>query len=274
MLMKKIIIVSNDVCAIKQIVNTINIIKILNQSSISIYDITDFKNYVNSPYFNESNTIYFIDIYHIEYDFLELLQVLNKKDKLNKTIILNTNSRLKSLLESQKYIYAYLEKDFDFKTKIFDILIALAKNTSYKLNISNLNTFISINKKEISNVYNWPNKTISVNYKDMRNNLSISINNASDELKTITENSFYIENPYHKNSKRTYYTEEVKQFLVDLYLIHKIDPKTLSYHSNIEITYIKKWASLAKYNRKRNSLRHLFVKIAIGFYSKLFNGRN
>jgi len=269
--MKKIIIVSNDVCAIKQIVNTINKIKSLKTTSINIYDIKDFKSYIKSSHFKELNTIYFIDIYNIEQNFLDLLQHLNKKDKLNKTIIMNNNQNLKILLDSQISIYAHLEKDYNFKNKILDILLTLTNNTSYKLNISKFKHPILVNKKDINNIYKWPNKKISINYKNGDNTVLISMNNASDELRHITKNNFYTD--YYQNSiKRTHYSEPLKQLLTDLYLIYKIDPKILSHHFNIDYKYIKKWAGLSKYNRKINFIKFILGKIIVKSYLNKHKG--
>lgn len=268
---KKIIIISNDVCAIKQIVNTINKIKSLKTTFINIYDIKDFKSYIKSSHFKELNTIYFIDIYNIEQNFLDLLQLLNKKDKLNKIIIINNNQKLKTLLDSQSFIYTQIEKDYNFKDKISDVLMTLTNHIPYKLNISKFNFPIYINKQNINNIYKWPNKKISINYKNNDNTILISMNNASDELRRITKNNFYTEH-YPNNIKRTYYSEPLKQLLTDLYLIYKIDPKTLSHHFNIDYKYIKKWAGLSKYNRKINFIKFILGKIIVKSYLNKHKG--
>lgn len=269
--MKKIIIVSNDLCAIKQIINTKNKFEQLNSYNTNIYNIRDFIKYVKSSIFNEINTIYFIDIYDIEYNFLDLLHILGNKDKLAKIIILNTNSKLKSLLESQKNIYYYLEKDFNFENNIFNILNILSSNKSYKLNLSNFKTPVFLNRYDIKNIYNWPGKKISVNYKEGDNNILISVNKSSNEVKKIIKDSFYIEKPF-KHSKKNNYSVVLKQLLVDLYTIYNIDINILSYHFNVNPKYIKKWASLAKYNRKINVLRFLLGKIFLKSYFNHYKG--
>lgn len=265
--MQKIIIVSNDICVIKQIINTINRIKNFKES-LCIYDIKDFRHYLLSSSFKEKNAIYFIDIYDIEYNFLDLIENINTKDSLSKIIILNTNSNLKSLLESQECIYAYLEKDSNFNKNIFDILFTLSNGEFNKINISNLIIPININKKYIESIYKWPNQKISINYRNGNNNLLISIDNSSKQIKELTKGNFYINQPIFNHCKRNYYSEPLKQLLVDLYLIYHIDYKVLSRHFHINATYIKKWSRLSKYNRKINFIHFIIGKIIIKAYFK------
>lgn len=271
--MKKIIIVSNDVCAIKQIINTINKTNNLNSSSLNIYDINDFKKYILSSSFNNKNTIYFIDIYDIEYELLDLLKLLNAKDNLNKIIILNTNSNLKSFLESQKDIYAYLEKDINFQNRLSDILFMLSNDELTKINVSDLTIPVFINKQNIENIYKWPNQKFSINYQNGNNNILFSVNNSSNDIKEITKNSFYTDKQTLNKTKRKNNSETIRHIVVDLYLHHHIDYYQLSKHFNVEPSYIKKWATLSKYNRKLNILIFIAGKLIIKLYLNKYKGR-
>lgn len=269
--MKNIIIVSKDICAIKQIINTIDKTKKLNASSVKIYDIDDFRNYILSSSFNDKNTLYFIDIYDIEHEFLDLLKSLNIKDNSNKIIVLNTNSNLKSLLESQKEIYAHLEKDLSFETKLSSILHSLSNDEPYKINVTDTIPVI-INKQDIDNIYKWPGQKLSINYKDGDNSLLFSLNNCSNKIKKITNNRFYTDKITINNSKRKQYSEPLKQLLVDLYLILHIDYKELSLYFNIDARYIKKWSTLSKYNRKINVIHFIVLKLIVKLYLRKHKG--
>ena len=65
--MLKIVIVSDDFCETKLIINTINEIKVM--SSIEVCDSNDFINKYNINNCN-NNKIYIVDIYNIESNFL------------------------------------------------------------------------------------------------------------------------------------------------------------------------------------------------------------
>lgn len=270
--MPKIIIISNDICAIKQIINTIDKQKKLTSSSIKIYDINDFKNHLLS-HRQDENAIYFIDIYDIEHELLDILKTLNLKNTRNKIIILNNNSHLKSLLESQKDIYAYLEKDLNFQKRLSNILSMLSNNETTKIHISDLTIPTVINQQDIEEIYQWPNKQLSINYKTSNNNILCSVDNVSNDIKQITKNSFYTDKQTINKTPRKNFSETIKHLIVDLYLIHHVDYNELSKYFNVEPSYIKKWASLSKYNSKMNIFNFIAGKLIIKLYFNQHKGR-
>lgn len=269
--MNNIIIVSKDICAIKQIINTIDKIKTLTPSSVKIFDIDDFKNNITSSSLNDKNTIYFIDIYDIEYEFLDWVKKLNTINASNKIIVLNTNSNLKSILESQKEIYAHLEKNLNFETTLFNILYTLSNNEPYKVNITK-SIPVVIDKQDIDSIYKWPQKRLSINYKDGNNNLLFSLSNCSNQIRNITKDRFYTDKITLNNPKRKQYNESLKQLLVDLYLKQHIDYKELSVYFNIDARYIKKWSMLSKYNRKINIVHFIVLKLIVKLYLRKHKG--
>lgn len=262
--MKKIIIVSNDICAVKQIVNAKNKVKKLNSFQTNIYDIIDFKNYILSGV-EEANIAYFIDIYNIEEEFLDIINHLRKIDSAGKIIILSTNKNLKSLLESQNSIYSYVEKDINFNNKILEILFMLSNNEKSKINITNTDISINLNRKIIDGMYNWPNDQLSINYKHGDNNLLVTSNNY---LNKKTKNKFYTDKYEIYNSKRNYYYGPIKQLLVDLYFVFHMDYKELSRYFKVDASYIKRWSNLSKYRRKFNFIKYIIGKIIINSYLK------
>lgn len=270
--MPKIIIVSNDICAIKQIINTIDKTKKLHSSSIKIYDITDFKSHLISSC-HDKNTIYFIDIYDIEYELLDMLNKLKSKTSSNKIIILNNNSHLKSLLESQKDIYAYLEKDLNFQKRLSEILSMLSNDENTKIDISDLTIPVIINKQDVEDIYQWPNQKFSINYKNSNNNVLFSLDSSSNDIKKITKNSFYTDKQTINKRKRKSISETIKHITVDLHLIHHVDSNELSKHFDVEPSYIKKWASLSKYNSKISIFKFIAGKLIIKLYFNKHKGR-
>lgn len=266
--MDSIIIVSNDICAVKQIVNVINKMNHLFSSSIFMFDIIEFKKYISLVNNIRKNTTYFIDIYDIENEFLDVVNNIRKKDISSNIIILNTNKNLKSLLESQSSIYSYIDKKSDFSSKIFEILINIISNYENKINISDSKIPIIFSKDNIDGIYKWPNKDFSISYKDGNDNFLLSFKTPSKELKQITNGNFYTDRSYLTHEKRKYYSEPLKQLIVDLYLIYNIDYKTLSRFFHIDARYIKKWSTLSKYNRKLNIFKFLIGKLMIKTYLK------
>lgn len=271
--MNKIIIVSGDICAIKQIINCINNLKRLNPPSIKIMDILDLREYIASSNFTEQGTIYFIDIYDIEHEFLDIISAIRKKDKKGNIIILNINSNLKSLLNSQSKIYAYVNKNFNFNHKLIEVLTMLENGENSKINVSDIKTPILINKKLIKRIYHWPTGEFSISY-EKDDNIFVSFKQGSKKIKQITQNNFYIDNLESINKKRRYYSEPFKQMLVDLYLIYHMDYKILSKSFNVDdANYIKKWSNLQKYQTKLNILQFWIGKLIINHYFKK-RGRN
>lgn len=266
--MDSIIIVSNDICAVKQIVNVINKMNHLFSPCISIFDLIDFKKYISLVNNTKENITYFIDIYDIENEFLDVVNNIRKRDISSNIIILNTNKNLKSLLESQSSIYSYIDKKSDFSSKIFEILINIIRNDENKINVSDSKIPVIFSKDNIDGIYKWPNKDFSISYKDGKDSFSLSFKTSSKELKNITNGSFYTDRSDLIRERRKYYSESLKQLLVDLYLIYNIDYKTLSRFFNIDARYIKKWSTLSKYSRKLNILKFWMGKLIIKTYLK------
>lgn len=264
--MKKILIISDDICAVKQIVNSVNKIEKYNSVSIVIYDIYDFKNYLLSN-FDEENTIYFIDIYHVENEFLDLLKKLQIKDSMGKVVVLNTNSCLKSLLQSQPFIYSYIQKGIHFTTDILQVLIELANENDERIHISNSDISAILNKKNLCEVYNWPIGISSFHYKCGNNQVFISNQNVSPKVET---SSFYVDRSNLYKSPRNSYTDLYKQILVDLHLIFHIDNKILSKYFRVDARYVKNWANMAKYHRRFGIHKIIYIlgKIMMGLYLK------
>lgn len=262
--MKRILIISDDSCAIKQIVNATNKIKKC-VFSIVIYDIYDFKNHISS--FKEKNTIYFIDTHSIGEELIDILKLINKKDSMGKVIILNNHFRLRSLLQSQAFIYECIQKNMEFSHKVLEILKQIVEeDKNIKVNISHLNTPITLNGKTIDDIYHWPNGAVSINYKCGNNQVLVSDTCVPTNL--LSSNFYVDRNSLHKNQRKTY-TEAYKQFLVDLYLIFHIDEKTLAKHFCIDASYIKKWANMVKYHRRFRFVIYIIGKIIISSYFKI-----
>ncbi len=262
--MRRVLIISDDSCAIKQIVNAIHKIKKC-VFSIVIYDIYEFKNYISS--FEEENTIYFIDTHSIGEELIEILKLVNKKDSMGKIIILNNHFRLRSLLQSQSFIYECIQKNMEFSHKVFETLKQIVReDKDIKVDISHLGTPITLNEKTIDDIYHWPNGVVSINYKCGNNQVLIS---DACVPANLLQSSFYVDkNCLHKNQRKTY-TEAYKQFLVDLYLVFHIDDKILAKHFCIDASYIKKWANMVKYHRRFRLVTYIIGKIIISSYFKI-----
>lgn len=156
----------------------------------------------------------------------------------------------------------------NLKNDLLNILKYKNKYNQEELKVTDKNIPITINKNEIESIYQLPNNQLSIQYKDGNNSILVSLKYATDELKELTKNSFYTDKNEIKSKKRTIYSEPLKQLIVDLHLIFKIDINTLSKHFRIDEKYIKKWASLTKYYRKINIFKFIIGKIIIKSYFK------
>lgn len=264
--MDSIVVVSSDICAVKQIINVVNTMNHLFSPSIFVFDIIEFKKYISLN--TTKNTTYFIDIYDIENEFLDIVSNIRKKDITANIIILSINNNLKSLLNSQSSIYSYINKKTDFSDKIFEILLNIISNDNNKIDVSDSKIPVTFSKNNIDGIYKWPDKNFSINYKNGNDSFLLSLKTSSKELNQITNGSFYTDSSDLKCSKRKFYSESFKQLLVDLYLIYNIDYKTLSRFFHIDARYIKSWSNLAKYNRKLNIFKFWMGKLIIKTYLK------
>lgn len=260
-----ITIISTDICLTNKIISCIN--KIIKSPIITIYNPTTFKDDILTRIKNKEPNIYLIDIYELETEFLEITNLIKKINDLNKIGIIAINKNLNNIIETQKNIDFTIIKDGNFyKNLKQNIIKILKKQDTKKLIISNKNINIILNKNTINDIYQFTNNKISINYKNYNNSILISNKNITSQLHQITNNEFYTKNK--EVTKRKYYTESLKQLLVDLYLIFKIDINTLSKHFQVEAKYIKKWSTLSKYNRKINIPFKILGKIIIKSYLK------
>lgn len=272
--MKKIIIVSDDNCAVKQIIN--NIKKTKNKIITQKYNNQEFKFKLYNNQLKEKNIIYFIDIYPIQDQYLDIIKKLREEDQFSHIIIISMSQNIEPLLRSRLYITDYLNKIHDFDKKIKQILTYLLKEEpplKNKIKISNNTIPIIINKDEIENIYHYPNDQISIQYKNGKNNILLSINQTTIPLQEMIKDNFYLDKqtikfPKKKQSKRNYYSEPFKQLLVDLHLIFKIDSATLAKHFQVDTKYIKNWSKLSKYTRKINFIELIIGKLIIKSYFK------
>lgn len=268
--MKKFVIVSDDICTIKQIVNNIN--KINASSSILIYDTRDFKRMVDSGDV-DSNIIYFLDICNMEDCFIELLRKLRNHDMVSKIVIITINNLVVNLMGTSFFIFAYIEKCCDFDKKLKDILSRLLINSGCKVEdnnvkVTDLDIPVILDRNQIDEAYLLPNSLLSIYYNSGRNNIVVSLKKTTKEIRNITGNNFYVDKGNFKVSKKKAFSEPLKQLLVDLYLIFKVDCDTLERHFQVDARYIRRWASLKKYNRKLNFWEVIMGKIVLGFYFK------
>lgn len=263
--MKKIIIVSNDICITKQIINNINKLKNIKFSSINIYNIQELKENLKMSH---KNTIYFIDIYGIENECLDIIKKIKTIKPNNKIVLIDLNNNFKNLLTSQTSIDAYIEKGANFIKQLTEILSKIENINSNKINISTTDIPITLNKKTIENIYNFPSKKTLINYQNGQNSILISTTKTTKELQKLTNHQFYTPKSEIPTKKRNYYSESLKQLLVDLHIKYHIDYQTLSKHFNIEQKYIKKWSSLTKYNKKRTLLDIIIGHLIIKSYFK------
>lgn len=261
--MKRICIVSNDICAIKQIVNVVHKIKKLDPFTITIYDIDDIKKGLLETFIGD--TIYFIDIYHIENEFLDIIKSIKRKHERNKIIILNTNQGMKSLLESQSQIDSYIQKNFDFSNSILELFMTLLNEEDVKIDVTNFEIPVMLKKQDIESVYHWPNGVTSIQYKHGKQQFLLSSNHISNHIKT---DSFYTDKAAVLHLKRNRYSESLKQLLVDLHLIYHVDREVLSKYFSIDAKYIKAWSNIKKYNRKIHFFEFIIGKLMIHFYLK------
>lgn len=269
--MKNIIIVSDDICAIKQIVNTIN--KMHFSPTITIYSTSDFKTKVKNKKTPKNDIIYLIDTYNMEADFIDILSRLREYDFASTIIVIGMYEYQYAVISSRLMILDYLLKWNNFTERLKETLSHLLVNKPTKieentLKITDKNIPIVLKKNDIESIYHLPNNQISIHYKNGNNSILVSLKNATPQIKELTQNSFYTDKSSLKSPKRTYYSDPFKQLLVDLYLIFKIDSNTLSKHFHIDEKNIKKWASLTKYCRKINILEFIIGKLIIKSYFK------
>lgn len=263
---ENIIIISEDICAIKQIVNILS--RISPMFSVMIYSPVDFQNNLERIVCQDVKQIYFIDTYGMEIHFLEVIDEIKKRDSNSKIVILTVDSTLKPLIVSHSKIEWLLEKNQYFHQHLVEVLLEIVQKEDNKFKISDSLFPITLNRNDIEEIYHFPNQQVSINYKNGNNHLLISLSHTSESLRELVNNRFYMDKTELRNSKKTYYSEPFKQLIVDLYTNFKIDSNVLAKHFRVNSNYIKKWASLAKYNRKLNKIEWFVGKLIIRSYFK------
>lgn len=257
--MDGIIIISNDICIAKEIINVINNIFKKDLPLINIYTFDEFKK--NSyEVLNKKKYLYFIDIYSYENESLNIILKYKNLLLLNKVIIINLNNSFNNLIEGCKCVDFCLIKNGSFYKRLYNTVLNIKNNLTSKLQISSGKIPVTLNINSLNGIYNFSNDESSICYDDK--NILIS---SSDLNKVVDKNKFYISKD-ELIYKRRHYDDKFKQFIVDLHVYYDIDYLKLSNYFNVDIKDIKRWVGLKKYNRKINVIRILVGKFILKFY--------
>lgn len=259
--MNEIIIVSNDICLVKQIIYTVNkVYKKKNSPIINIYNFKEIKKNSHDV-LKRKNVLYFFDINSIEEDVMDILRKNKKYMISSKIIFISISDNYRCL--SQSHIYSYIKKDTNLYKELYEIIFNIKNNFECKKNISNNETPVILNINKIDSIYKWPNDLLSIYYKG-KNNILLPIDDVSKIIKTDV---FYTPKKELTNKRKTY-DDSFKQLIVDLYLIYHIDHKIISDYFKVDIKDIKRWSELKKYNKKRSFIKVIIGKMLIKNYLK------